>query len=45
MHRNKCMFPEVMNFMTGKSEGTLMLLQEIAALKDIPDSGKSVDAD
>jgi hypothetical protein len=30
---------------TAKSERTLILLQEIAALNDISDSGKGVDAD
>lgn len=31
--------------MTGKSERTLILLQEIAALNDVPDFEKSADAD
>jgi hypothetical protein len=36
---------EVITSMTAKSERTLILLQEIAALNDISDSGKGVDAD
>jgi hypothetical protein len=31
--------------MTEESERTLILLQEIAALNDIPDAGNGIDAD